>query len=398
MTGLYELKRLQGIIEVDISTFVELKQDLFEAFREEIKNETNRIKDNFSQAPFKLLTEHELKLYIRYHQQAIIRLEGHLLHYADPGRISRTSNELDKSQFCRLLYYSLEELLTFVGVQFPQYFDADMWIPDRARLILVHRVNENFEMLHNKLKALEIEGELISLALFPLTEFIDIASSNNVNYRKLIYVRELYEAIVENLPDNHKSPTMALQWILYQVNYNSYPYFTYITRRIQDDLNATEDLKSKMDKLTFLQKLVHQNMLKPNLAFKPAWPSTREALSEWLSMEICYLEARMTLQTNLHEPQPETTNIVGSKAKVDLSVAQFAYLLRVFVDVGVIQVQNISLFLRQITKVFNTKKTDSVAFVSAQAKFYKPESSTKKAIRDLLLRMISYIDKSDRLV
>ena len=398
MKELYELKRLQGIIEKDISTSIELKQELFEAFHEEIKNETNRIKDNFSQAPLKLLTEQELKLYIRYHQQAIVRLEGHLLQYAEPQKISNTSVELDKSQLCRYLYFSLEELLAFVSIQFPQYFDADMWIPDRAKLILVYSINENFEALRLKLIKLGISNELLTLTLHPLNEFLSAASSNNVTYRKVIYLKEFQEALFEFLHGTHKNPTISLQWILFQLNYNTFEYFAYITRKISEDVDVTEDVKERMDKLARLQKHVHQNALKPFLAFNPTWNSTKQQLSDWISQEISYLDTRLILESDYPNERPETTAASTTKIKIELSVPQLAYLLRVFIEVGILQMKNLSLLLRHITKVFQTKRSDSLGYSSVQGKFYKPESSTKKAVRDLLLRMVSYIENSERLV
>lgn len=392
----YELKRLEGIISNDIASFVEMRHDLFVVFKQAIKDETDRVKNNFSQATFRLEKKRKLKRYIRFHQQALIRLEGYLLNYTNPDRITHTTEELDKGTLCQYLYFCLEELLSFVGSHFSEYFDQDMWIPESYRLIIVHQIKRNFTTLESGLLKKSIDNELVSYALQPLSEFLDSSSSNEITYRKVIYLKELQRSIIDFIHSATEDPKVSLQWLLFQHNFNPASYFQYYTEQINNHINEVEDHSERLDRLSLIQKLIHQKPVRPGYSYDVNLLSLRDQLSDWIAQEIEYLQTRsQRLAEPVDHVKPDSVN--NFKIKTELSVAQLAYLLRVFVEIKIIQSQSVTSLLRFIPNFFQTKRTEHVGFSSLQARYYKPESNTKKAIRDLLLRMVKYIEKSEPL-
>lgn len=369
-----------------------MRKDLFIVFRQAIKDEVDRIKNNFSQAIFRLERKRKLKRYIQFHQQAIIRLEGYLLNYANPDQISHTSNELDKATFCQYLYNSLEELLSFVGNQFPAYFDQDMWIPKNYRTIVLHQLKNDFETLETGLLKLGIEAELVSFSLHPISEFLD-SNYSDVTYRKIIYIRELRKALFELIHKKNDEPKLELQWVLFQHNFNSSNYFCYCTKEINDYVNQTEDQSERLDKLALVQKLIHQYPVRPGYCYNLKLKSLKYQLSDWIAQEMDYLETRVNRLTAPVPDDPQT----GFKIKTELSVSQLAYLLRVFIEINLIQYKSIASLLRVIPSIFQTKRTEHVGFSSLSGKYYKPETNTKKSVRELLLRMVKHIEKSEPL-
>lgn len=392
----YELKRLEGIISNDIASFVEMKHDLFTVFRQAIKDETDRVKSNFSQATFRLEKKRQLKRYIRFHQQAIIRLEGYLLNYADPDRITYRSQELDKATLCQYLYFCLEELLSFVCSRFPEYFDQNMWIPESYRLIILHQIKRDFKALDTGLQRHGIDDTLRLFALQPLAEFMDNSSSNEITYQKVHYLRELQKALLELTHTQTDNAKENLQWLLFRHNFNSADYVEYCTQQIQEYTHAIDDSFEKLDRLSLVQKLIYQHLLKPGFAYDTKLPTLQGQLSDWISQEMSYLETKLQRLTNTDEQQ-KVDSTDTFKVKFDLSVAQLIYLVKVFVELKIIQGKNVISLLRFIPNFAQTKRSESLGFSSIKSRYYKPESSTKKAIRDLLLRMVKYIEKSELL-
>jgi len=391
----YELKKLEQIISKDIASFIEMRRDLFSVFRQAIKEETNRIKDNFSQASFKLDKKSQLKKYIRFHQQAIVRLEGYLLHYAEPEKITRASEELDKATLCRYLYFCLEELLSFVGRHFPEYFDREMWIPDSYQVILEHQLKQNINMLEDGLSALGIDKELCAFALHPINEFLLNTSHNEVTYRKVIYIKEVEQSIMNLIQSSPEDPKVSLQWLLIENNFNSLRYFQYCTQQIDSYINETDVEIERLDRLAFVQKLIYQAPVKPGFGYEPNLKSLQTQLSDWLAQEIGYLESRgLRLAEPTNVDQPAT----GMKIQTDLSVPQLAYLLRVFIETKVFQINIVAVILRFIPAIFQSKRSSKIGLPSLSNQYYKPESSTKKAVRDLLIRLAKHIEKSETLI
>lgn len=392
----YELKRLEGIIANDIASFIEMRYDLFTVFRQAIKEETNRVKNNFSQATFRLEKKRKLKRYIRFHQQAIIRLEGYLLNYTDPERITHISEELDKETLCQYLYFCLEELLSFVDSHFPDYFDQNMWIPESYRLIIVHQIKRNFKALEIGLQKPGIDDKLRSFALQPLTEFLDNSSSNEITYRKVNYLRELQKALLELISTETDNPKIALQWLLFRHNFNPAQYFEYCAEEVQEYTHEIDDSSEQLDRLSVVQKLIHQHLIKPGYAYDQKLPTLQSQLSDWISQEMSYLETKL-LRMSTADEHPKVDLPDNFKIKFNLSVAQLIYLVKVLVELNIIQSKNIISLLRFIPNIVQTKRSESPGFSSVQSRYYKPESSTKKFIRDLLLAMVKYIEKSEPL-
>jgi hypothetical protein len=322
-----------------------------------------------------------------------------LLNYTNPDRINHSSEELDKGTYCQYLYYSLEELLSFVGNHFSEYFDQDMWIPENYRLIVVHQVKANIKTLETEFLKLGIDQELRAHALGPLNEFLDNTSSNEITYRKVIYLKQLQKSMLELIHSENDDPKVSLQWILFQLNFNPIKYFQYCTEQINKHVNETEDISERLDRLALIQKLINQYPVKSGYCYDANHQSLKHQLTDWIAQEMEYLESRIQRMTDLTdkgESISERFNLF--KIKLDLSVAQLAYLIRVFVEVKIIQSPNVALLLRYLSKIVQTKRTESIALPSVQGKYYKTESSTKKAIRNLLLQMIKHIESDGDVV
>ncbi|HHP7240128.1 MAG TPA: hypothetical protein ACFCUD_00560 [Cyclobacteriaceae bacterium] len=81
------------------------------------------------------------------------------------------------------------------------------------------------------------------------------------------------------------------------------------------------------------------------------------------------------------------------KIKVNLSVAQLAYIFKVLSDMKTIEPESVSDLIRFVTKNTSTPKAESISFDSFKARFYNPSHTTKQFFHDFIVKQLNYIRK-----
>ena len=88
----------------------------------------------------------------------------------------------------------------------------------------------------------------------------------------------------------------------------------------------------------------------------------------------------------------ETTIRKEFKFEFDMSVSQFAYFIRTFIEAGVIQNKNISELIRFLARFVKTKRSENIAYESFRMKYYNVEGTTKNSVKNILHNAIGYIN------
>lgn len=403
MTPKNELAKLEAVVAQDISDFVrmnyKLDQKLFRRFIDRIHMETESVKNNFSRAILFYKSKHALARYIHFHQRAIIELSGQLINYVQPHEINIVSeSSQDKAKLSQELYFSLQELLTFVEKHFAQYFDMDVWIPENYRLIVFDDIQQNITAIETGLAIKGFEKELIEITLAPFAEILRQGSSNEITYRRIMFLKELRKdllyLIAEKEPQAAGNINVRLQWTLFGLNYNSQEYVTYCTRQIKIFIDETDEIGEKLERLALVQKLIHQQSPKPAFSYDPGRKNLPFLLEEWMNEETKYWETRKANQTS-YEVKKDFSPSGKFKLRVDLSVAQLAFLIRVFVEANIIQSPNVKLLIKYVSRIFQTKRSSSLGTGSIHGKYYNAEDSTRKIVKEMLLKMVRHIDKNE---
>jgi len=76
-----------------------------------------------------------------------------------------------------------------------------------------------------------------------------------------------------------------------------------------------------------------------------------------------------------------------------MSVAQLAYLVRIFYDLGYFINKNQTEMLKVAAHNFMTGNSNEISLKSLKAKYYSVDQSTKEAIKKKVLEMLNYINK-----
>lgn len=183
-----------------------------------------------------------------------------------------------------------------------------------------------------------------------------------------------------------------LRIVLYYLNYNSIKVFAYHARYFGELLTGEDSRTEKIEKLSFALKRINQAQVKPGIYYNRDSPSLKEQLCSYLTEEIEYLEKLQHLTNN---PSVRLADLMlqGFKLKLDMSVSQLAFFIKIFIETQIIQNKNLTEVLRFLARYVITKRSESVSYDSLRAKYYNVESGTKEAVRNILFTMIRYVDR-----
>lgn len=394
----YELEQLESIIS---NTLPKESQNLhftdqeFQPIKRQLSEEVERIKKKFVHEVFAFGDERHLERYIQFHQQELIRITDEL------SNRSREFNSLDssggESRFLELVHYayrSVEELLVFIERHFTKYFDQDAKAPENYIALAGSDVVRTYGSLQDQLGNLHADSILVELALAPVKNFIENIPGNRITYRKIIYVKEVQKELRTVISSGKTGEVLNedLRLVLMYLNYNSLKYFRYYTNHISSFLTDIDSSPGRIERLSYILKLINQSQVKPGVGYNRAMRTLKEQISDWVSEEIIYLEK--IHQLSVKHSQADATMHENFKIRTEMPVAQLAYLLRIFVEIKIIRNQNVSELLRFFSRCLLAKRQESISYESLRVRYYNTEDSTKRNIRSMLLSMVDYINKN----
>ena len=358
-----------------------------------IKDEVERIKQTLTHEVFTISDERHLERYIQYHQLALIRLMDKALGFL---KSETTSGSKFKNLF-QGFYSSLEELLSFVEQHFAKYFDQDAKAPESYIAIARADAASNLQILQKSLLAMNADHQLVDTILYPLRRIESRPSPRDNTYRNVMYIKELQRQIF-NLIDNCKAELdidQELRLIAYYLNYNSIKCFTYHTCYITGLLKESDTRAGRIEKLSFVLKTINQVQVKPGISYNSEAASLKEQLTGYVEEEISYLERLQQLATAPFSKVSENPS-PAFRLKLEISVAQLAYLIRVFLETNIIQNKNVTELLRFLVTFTVTKRSEGISYDSFRTKYYNVEKGTRDSVRVALQNMIYFIEKHQK--
>jgi hypothetical protein len=384
----YELQELEKLISSADQTIRGEQQCV--SVKEAVKQEVERIKQTFVHEVFSFEDERHLERYIQYHQQALIRLMDKAALFIN----SENPSDQQRKQFYELFYPGLEELLLFVERHFTKYFDQDAKAPEGYIAIARKDAKANIKKLQKAFAAKAIDQRLVDLLLHILKKIVDSKPDQGTTYRKVMYAKEVQKELSRLM----EGESQILDWddelrqVMYYMNYNSVKVLTYHAHYISSLLDQAETRAEKIEKLSFVLKKINQAQVKPGIRYHPNGLPLRDQLNNYVTEEIDYQERLQQLTSGA--PDNSSDSFPGFKLKFEASVAQLAYLLRLFMETKVILNNNLSQVLHFLVKYIITKRSETISYGSFRSKFYSVDTGTKESVRSMLVSMIQHIDRA----
>lgn len=112
------------------------------------------------------------------------------------------------------------------------------------------------------------------------------------------------------------------------------------------------------------------------------------------------MDINLHISLDLSKPQKiqasATTHIDHPKIETSLTVAQLAYLCRLFHDLGYFTNGTQIEILKVVSAHFVTANASEISLNSLRAKYYGPDEPTKKNVKARIIEMLNHINHSHK--
>jgi hypothetical protein len=350
--------------------------------KKDILEECQRIKTTFS---LKILEieKGQAERVIRFHQLSLIILIN---------EIAKIKIESSLSELFQFSCDQLEGLIGFIQHSYLNYFDRDANVPDPIKDRVFKAIKESSILLEDELGKFKIDNNLFAACTNVMSEFLK-GHDHKITYRTMHCIKELMTELIEvsHSYTDVESLTGAIQTVLLQLNYNHPSYIKYCINLINKALLESDTLSGKLEILAFHYKVINQSYVRPGFIFDLTSPSLKEHLSKWILEEMEYIEHKQRLSMSFPSSTEDQVK-KDFKLVFDMSVSQFAFLIKTLTEIGVIQNKNTSELIRFLSKFVKTKRSESISYESFRIKYYNAEDNTKGAVRNLLHTAIGFIN------
>jgi len=355
-----------------------------------VKHEVERIKRAFIKESFSLKKDKHIEVYIQHHQNAIIHLWDSV-----PGNHENSKSACKEAIL--FVHNKLGELLSFVEKHFSRYFDLSAKIPESYRAMSMRDFTERLPTLIQNLKSKGLKPDVINPMVESFKDFIE-NSESKISFRKLIYLKELYNEITELtvLDADAKELDKIVCVTMIYMNYNSPKFLNHCAKTIKEAYQAKATLSEQLEKLSHYLKLINQQQEKPGFSLKHSQKSLKVQLSEWVIEEILFLEKKQQLSFNFKAIGKTGAPVMRDfKIHTESSVPQVAYFVRILMETGIIKNQSTIDVIRFFSNHVRTDRVESISPDSFRSKFYNTEHTAKEAVKEDVLKLLEHISKSN---
>lgn len=366
----------------------------FHYYKTLLQDEVERIKQRLHHQVFCLQSEKKITLYIQNYQLELENLMQTLLHYLNEEsweRIYTLSGLYTLEDIHKISYQYLEKLQRHIEQYFTKYLDVTISISYHARLVGLREINDKVNTVFRQLLESDLDEKLVKLTKKMLVRLTHISPDARISYQSYLYLKILLNELYTLSRGEQKLTNEVVAETLYRLNVNSVDFFTYFTSKIQDDISHQERIEEKLVLLYFHQKIYRQQQVKLHSGYQKGLFSIKVQILDWIKEEISYLKkiARQNPAVTKTEEKPG-----GNKITTQLSVSQIAYMLKVMHEMGLITAKSQWDMFRFLQENVSSKRSDTISAHSLNNKYYHVEYATKASVKNLLLKMLHYINKT----
>lgn len=354
-----------------------------------VQSEQKKIKNKIVETFFNLTDESRFEFYIHKIQNDLTYLLDQLYNFLDSDETILSISLKEPLSFKDLqksIYFIIENLLESIESQFSKYFNLEAPIPNRKRVIAIRQFSNNLEDLYKYRDS--ISSKLLVIITIPVKNFINDPSTST--YHRYYYWKRFFTEIF-NFRDSEIPRVNLSNYLnrkLIHLNFNTISFFNFMTNEIRNNVNQVETVTEKIDKLSWYLKEINQTLVIPDIGYITHQRSIKGLLSEWIIEEVCHHEKNF--QKSLTQAQNSSDE--NFKTETDLSVPQYAFLLRTFVETGLFKNKDQD---KPLTKLFalntKTKGAVNISPESLRKLFYKDDYKVREVVKTAIIKILNYI-------
>jgi hypothetical protein len=349
--------------------------------------ESSKIKMNLFKSVFELKKDQLIEIYIHRHHKHLIFLADNLHEFLNSNRQTSDKQTIISDSIIKsweTVYHIIDDLLLFIENHFSKYINLNEKIPERLKQSTICEFNECLTYIE-QFKNYQTTS-LIEIAVGPVVDFT--VNEKDISFAQLFYLKELTKQFVGFEKQTKVSEYgIFLKKRLFHINFNDLSFLYYLTGEILQVINSFDSLPDKIEKLFWYTKITNQFHINPELAYIPRYPSIKVLLLQWLEDEIFHREKSFKPKS---VKEDSFTNS-DFKLETDLSVDQYAFLIRVLTEVGVYKNKSKTKLADFFAKNTNTKRVNVVSSRNLRNNFYGTDTDDREVIKNVAIKMLNYI-------
>lgn len=378
--------------------------------REQMQAEKKQITHQLLEISYAPADAGEKESVIQSLQLDVVRLLDTLYYYrlSHQSANGHAAGNDDLTIFYLEVESALQEVLIALEQHFPEYLLPDLPLPFSYAALVRRQMEVRLKELEQLLRSLELDESLIKLMLRPAREFLH-NQNDLLSFRALTYLRELMSQLYVTATLEMAQPDkfhLQLHSVLIHLNFNSIEYYLYCINWLRSWLKGYNHLR---DRLTFLSWCIKELRSVP-LKNRPTGLRLSDCsiagqLQAWLEEERAFLRSlhEENLQQHPFGQQHAGGKRLADKLLVNLSVAQFALMLRVYIEEGIIMCNSLPQVMLSLSGIIRTGAADLLGEENFETKYNNPSLSTITAcklwmsrltdrLNDYEKRMRAYVD------
>ncbi len=330
--------------------------------KEEENEEASAIIADIKETAFALRSEQEIRLFIQNHQLALLEHKN----------FDSVCGKCDK-------------VLHFIETYFHDFVNEKLQISDIGKEKLCNQYSD----LINEMKC-EMQSSLSEKLYINLQPMTEPENDKPFTIYRARYVSQFWENWNSDFKPflNALEEETVVSYLISQ-NFNQPTFFKYITSEIMGELHQEDDPYIQEHVLLSYAKRFSIIPAKIGQPFRPEYPHIKQVLEDWLNREIKQCRKRQK------KFNPEQQSIIpkdGYKIETSISVAQTAYLFRLFSKSGIITNKVQLDILHVLSEKFRSKKAEFITVGSLHNKYYNVEDRTKESVKELLKDLLNQIE------
>ena len=349
-------------------------------------DDCDKIRVHLLHSAEKLKEGNDLQKFFHHYQRSLV----HLLDKLSSYKIKQSDPTVNK------LYDSLSEdigeLLHYIKTRFVEFFSLDCKVPDRTQALSIEGWQVSWKHLQQLMDGQGVDDELIKAVSEPISAFLTGRTSDDVTYRWLEYMEDLWEQLSQWANNKHDDPEWELISVIMFMNLNSRKCRAYCINYVVGFIDQIYYIKSKLIRLEWLYKRCCLIQVRPETAFNSKMISLKEHVAQWIHTEIELLSKNLPIDTDKVASKKEfsTEALKIHKIISGLTVEEQGAWVRGQMEAGIILNETLGEVMEIITMTHKTPRTDTPSAGTMRRKSKDLDSRSITKIRDMLKVMDGY--------
>jgi hypothetical protein len=175
---------------------------------------------------------------------------------------------------------------------------------------------------------------------------------------------------------------------LYRYDFNTPAFFNFMVKKINSQLLDTPNLHTQLETLIAFEDRINGLLLIRELRWSVKDESIREQLRNFAKEKKLYIRERIKLRRVAMQDNKMSEE--SDRMQVNLPVAQFGLFIRLFIERGILQNEEVGKTFAYYAWHFRTPRTPFISAESLQKKSTDIDFSTAKKMKGHLISMVNW--------